>query len=777
MSAFVVVGGVLSVVALWLVNVVVASEASQPNRVVKDTRDPFPYSIQDGTGRTLARFVPRFDLEMSPRSMWQAHTPVHMAQEISKALGGSPTPAELLDAMLPDAEEGVIEVHAWDLTPRQALRLQEWIDLGAGSGQGALDGIWVLAAPRQGGEKRPRYHIAWRPELLLSQEVRETHGYHSAWSWARVLAGGIDAALGGKARHAGETESPALSDERRAAIWEALIPTAFTRPVVGLPPEYALDLRDELTSEGVAPWQMRVAYGRDRHYPSGEHQLFGSWGWLDPTDVEAQPREGLELLCQQLLEGDACAFVEREQAVYRWSRDRTVRGQRANGFLAYSTASEPPIVHATIEVPLQRYLRRCLEDLMGEHLPALAMAIALDVESGDVLAIDGVEQYTLQPFAPLYHAFTPGSTMKIMTMAAALESGAVVDPWNDYIDVGLGHYSLRPSLGCARVIGEAEGTLTGEHPVADFFARSVNAAMVQVGLRMEAGYHHDFLRSMGYGEKPGASLGPETPGSLPSLPWSECYTHASISFGHEMTTSLWQHAQAIACVLRGGRKLPLRVVDAVEQNGEVHPLPLAEGAAVLSPETCATIRQLMEYGALSGTGRKVYRDDLVMGTKTGTAQKVGSELCLHVELAARNAWERDGLKPTKKRIKGLKQQPKPHRDCYTSSMVVFGSVRGAVGEEAREIMVLVVADEPLGKSKYGSDVAGPTAMRILVEALGLTRDGEDLEDADFQGFAFAPGTTPRTLLDLNPETVIERVQRYAQRSADSIDFDAAMGER
>ncbi|MFT5287974.1 MAG: cell division protein FtsI/penicillin-binding protein 2 [Planctomycetota bacterium] len=775
LSAFVVVAAVLLVVAGRLTDVAAGSTATQPDRVVIEDSDPFPYAIEDGTGRTLALFVPRFDLEMSPRSMWQAHTPLRMAQVISEALGGTPGPADLLDAMFPDAIDGQIEVDAWDLTPRQALHLQEWIDSGAGSGQGKLDGIHVLATKPSAEGQRPRYHLAWKPERLLSEGVREQHGHQSAWSWARALAQGLDSILGDSLPEE-EGDAPlAMTDERRAVIWRAMIPSGFARPVKGLPAEAALPLRAALTKEGVSSWQMRVSYARDRMYPCGEHQLFGSWGWVDKEDKVARPREGLELLCDKLLKGEFFDFIEREASTYVWMRDRTVRGERADGYLGFRAGSEPPIVHSTIEVPLQLYVARVLEELKEEHRPAIAMAIVVDVETGDVLAVDGVQAYDVQPFSPLYHAFTPGSTVKIMTMAAALESGTVIDPWTEKVDVGPGWFPMSRLMACSRVINEARGALSGYEPIADFFARSTNAAMVQVGLTVDQRTHHDFLASMGYGTSPVASLGPETPGFLPPLPWNECYTHASVSFGHEMTTSLWQHAQAISAVLRGGVMRPLRVVNAVEQDGSLHAVPLGGGAVVVSPGTSATIRALMEYGAKTGTGRKVQRDDLVMGTKTGTAQKVSTEMCLHVELAARNKWELEGVPATRARLAALRSVPRPHENCYTSSMVIYGSIRGAMGNEARELMVMVVADEPRGKKKFGSDVAGSAAMRILVEALGMTRDGEDLTDSEFEGFAFAPGISPVELDELDAEAVAERVTEYSNTQAGNVDFDALLG--
>src|SRR5262249_46527667 len=108
-----------------------------------------------------------------------------------------------------------------------------------------------------------------------------------------------------------------------------------------------------------------------------------------------------------------------------------------------------------------------------------------------------------------------------------------------------------------------------------------------------------------------------------------------------------------------------------------------------------------------------------LGTKTGTAQKVPSELCVHVELAERARWEREGLPITKARLDSLSSLEKPHGRCYTSSICAFGRAPGS----ERELMVLIVVDEPRGKERFGSRVAGPAAQRVLSEALGLTVNG------------------------------------------------------
>jgi cell division protein FtsI/penicillin-binding protein 2 len=742
LSAFVVVAGVFAAVFARVGALEVARAADQPTRRRTEVGPDPAYSIRDSTGHVLARFVPRFDLEMSPRSMWQAHTPEVMAREISALLGGSPGPAELLERFLPDARGGTIRVDALRLAPRQAQRLAQWIDRGPRDDGTPIRGLWLEEGASGGGRS---WRIAWSPATLLSAEERAAHGYRTAWSWARAVAGGIDACL--REPETRVTEGSEAEERRRQQLWALLFPTAYERPLRGLAAERVLALQTLLEREGVAPWQMRVAYERDRAYPCGPQELFGSWGFVRPEQTEAAPREGLELLCDRLLsQAPWCELVERSPARYEWLQDRTVRGERANGFRAYRAPSATLEVEATLDLGLQAFVHRALQALFEEHRPAVAMALVADVATGDVLAVDSVEAYPIAPFAPVYHVFTTGSTFKVLTMACALEEG-VVRP-TDTFDVGQGSYRVigRDGRPTGRVIREAEHAPTGVLTAARCFAHSVNAGLTQIGLKMRQDAFRGYLVELGYGERPRAGLGPERAGTLVPLPWSYAYTQASMCFGHEISTTVWQHVAALSTVVRGGEYLPLRIVRAVSQANERWELPRAASRRVFSSSTCEQVRDLMRLGAAEGTGREVGASvlesaraafgagsplaELDVGTKTGTAQKVPTEVCVHVEMAARTRWREQGVPVTRELLASLKGVPQPHPRCYTSSIVAFGS-----RPDGRELLVFVVAEEPRGKERFGSRVAGPTAAAILSEALGLTRSGDVPRREALAGFA------------------------------------------
>src|SRR5260221_5840854 len=151
--------------------------------------------------------------------------------------------------------------------------------------------------------------------------------------------------------------------------------------------------------------------------------------------------------------------------------------------------------------------------------------------------------------------------MKVVVMATALEAG-VVTP-SDRFDTFNGHLVLGK-----RVIGEAENQRTGWLTATEGLAYSCNAVLAQIGLRIPKERFHQTFLDLGYSRYPGSGLGSERRGLVPPLPWrNPNYEQASVSFGHELSVSLWQHAAGLATVLRGGEYRPLTLIQPVERHG------------------------------------------------------------------------------------------------------------------------------------------------------------------------------------------------------------------
>jgi cell division protein FtsI (penicillin-binding protein 3) len=400
-------------------------------------------------------------------------------------------------------------------------------------------------------------------------------------------------------------------------------------------------------------------------------------------------------------------------------------------------AESPAVVRTTLDLDLSRRTHAFLEELTAKHNAGLAMAVVLDLKTRDVLALEWVDPYEFHAFAPLVHQFTPGSTFKLVTMGAALDGGYVRP--ETVFDVGSGGvwtlYNNPDGTGRRRVIHEAEGFASGLQTAAQCLARSSNSGMVQIGLRVPVERWKSFTAALGYGTPamPGllASWMANPKGQIGEAPndgkeWAKLRSHTSVSFGDSISTNLLQHAQALAALIGGGEFLPLNLVAELELNGQRYaPVPPAP-ERVVSAQTSERLRAMMRLGAEHGTGKDLERPrGLELMTKTGTTHKLFGDVCWHrfgqrwnearaEQEAAREAGREPKPFDSGKVHRELRGQFRGNRPCYVSSIAVAGRAPGS----DREVLVLVVVDDPHGKDRFGSKVAGPTAVNILCAALG-----------------------------------------------------------
>ncbi|MBI4375081.1 MAG: penicillin-binding protein 2, partial [Elusimicrobia bacterium] len=203
-------------------------------------------------------------------------------------------------------------------------------------------------------------------------------------------------------------------------------------------------------------------------------------------------------------------------------------------------------------------------------------------------------------------SFEPGSTFKIVTMAAALEEG-VVRP-NDTFHCEDGSYSLAP--GVIIHDHEPDGTLT----VAGILERSSNIGIVKIAERLGAAGFYRYSRAFGFASRSGITLPGESPGELRPLSDLTRVGLAASSYGYGVSATPLQLASAYSAIANGGTLW--------------EPLLLRDGRKpsrvrrVARPETMRILAELLAGVVERGTGIQAQIPGYRVAGKTGTARRL-----------------------------------------------------------------------------------------------------------------------------------------------------------
>ena len=373
-----------------------------------------------------------------------------------------------------------------------------------------------------------------------------------------------------------------------------------------------------------------------RSYPEREATV-GPVGFISDQDLlpDGSPRDrrGIEALAG-LLPGDAGL---------RWLD----RDARANDYwtLSWRAPQAPAVIHTTLNLELQKAAQELLGDAV-DHVrtkyktePDWGAMLLVEIESGDVLAMAswqaGADPKAAR-FSPIQCSYQPGSVVKPLVFALALERGVLAP--DDRIDCtpnagGKGGYVP----GSHRIIRD-EHVTDGSIPPRDVLVRSSNIGSFKVGLRLGREGLEQYLAMARFGERTDLRIPHEQKGRRPDpLPTLgdrafSIYTGPSISIGYEIQVTPAQLTRAFLSLL-SGRPRELRLYSAVEDREgrrlEV-PDPLANSKPYLSASTLAWIREALGDVVSDDpftTGKELYKELLalgvgrgVIGGKTGTSE-------------------------------------------------------------------------------------------------------------------------------------------------------------
>jgi cell division protein FtsI (penicillin-binding protein 3) len=246
-----------------------------------------------------------------------------------------------------------------------------------------------------------------------------------------------------------------------------------------------------------------------------------------------------------------------------------------------------------------------------------AVGMVMDVNSGDVIAMVSLPDFNpLHPGDARDAAMFPratlgvyemGSTFKLFSMAAALDSGRV-------------HFSS--SFDATKPLHYGRFTINDyefKHrflTVPEIFIYSSNIGTAKMAEFIGTDALKSFYRRMGFFDQVPVDL-PERGTPLYPRPWRDINT-LTASFGHGVAVSPLHLVRAAAALVNGGIMITPHLVKADEPRGL---MPGPKGPRVVKPQTSLAIRQLLEMVVAAGTGRKAYVEGYDVGGKTGTAEK------------------------------------------------------------------------------------------------------------------------------------------------------------
>ena len=346
----------------------------------------------------------------------------------------------------------------------------------------------------------------------------------------------------------------------------------------------------------------------------------------------------------------------------------------------------------TIDSAIQAMAEEEINTLVENWTPVSASVVVMDPRNGEVLAmasrptfdpnhrIDTLEQTVNQA---VQADFEPGSTIKAITVAAALEQGTIRKDQSFFCENGKWQYTDEHAI---------KDTKRSEWlSVTDILAVSSNICTTKIYDTLHKENMYKWVRRFHFGERPAIELPGATKGIL--LPWQEWsdIKGANISFGQGMTASPLQVAAAFSVLANEGVYNPPTIVkQVIDAEGNPVELERPEPERVVRISTAKTVLEMLEsvVHTRKGTGRNAAIESYRVAGKTSTAQKANREGGGYAE------------------------------HDYFASFV------GAVPARDPRVVILVSVDSPQG-GHYGNEVAAPTFSRLgtrIMTHLGVERE-------------------------------------------------------
>ena len=412
---------------------------------------------------------------------------------------------------------------------------------------------------------------------------------------------------------------------------------------------------------------------------------------LGLVNVDGVGQSGLEQQYETLLRGEAGRSMR--------SVDGKARPIYDSGNL-YIEPQDGSTIRLTIDATIQEIVEKAMRECYEVNKAQAVHALVMDVYTGAVLAMCSKPDYdpndppreqldalqSLMRIRLISDSYEPGSTFKILTAAAALDSGVTTPEDGFYCS------------GKIKVDGDTIKCWGSPHKaetMAQALQNSCNPVFVELALRMGAQRFYQYLHAFGLGSKTNIDLQGEESGILIPVNSVKNVDLARIGFGQSVAVTPIQLLTAACSVLNGGRLMrPYLLKEAVSPDGTVlYRTSPKVVSTPISEETSLIMRKLLEDVVAVGGAKNARIPGYRIGGKTGTAQV--------------------------------------YKDGRIVRNVHIGSFLGFAPADDPRIALLVIVDEADTPVDYGGTTAAPFARQILEDVLpylGYQPDeGEDSE--------------------------------------------------
>ena len=418
-----------------------------------------------------------------------------------------------------------------------------------------------------------------------------------------------------------------------------------------------------------------TAIDTKRYYSSGSlfSQLLGF------TNIDGEGQAGLEQKYEKYLAGKNGRMVTETDGK---------QNPLPYGVQEIIEATDGCDLILTTDAVMQSALEKACKEALEVNKAASVQGVIMDCTTGEIKAM--TTQPDFDPNSPprndmallnslmrnrvVTDSYEPGSTFKLITLSAALESHTVNTGTGFYCDGGCTVNGER--IKCWRSGGHGSQTLYKA------VQNSCNPSFVKMALSMGTETFYDYIYSFGFGSSTGSGITGESAGIVTHQKYITENTLARIGFGHSIAVTPLQLVTAVSAAVNGGKLMQPYVVDSiVAPDGTVvlknEPKVVRR---VISEETSALVRDIGESVVSEGSGKNAAIPGYRIGGKTGTAQKYGAD--------------------------GKIAQGK-----------LIASFIGFAPADEPKYVCLILVDEPQVGTIFGSTVAAPFVKQVMEEVL------------------------------------------------------------